>query len=301
MNSGINEVVTDRNGIIMMVAVCPPAGDTSWAPVCDQAHNAMSKVSVLNNQVKLVPDSKLSHRRGSFLAVNAGMSFGGGQKRPGNLVHPKKLHKVLDDLRKDEGIKRIAGLQASILQTYAPKIHRKMAETITALEEDNPNLQRNFPNSPFAAAAYNCGPKTSCVSHADYGNAAGFFCVITACGQFPAASGAHFVNHTLKRIYRFPAGCSMIVLSASCRHGNTPLPPGFNRTSFTQFFAGGLLRWVDFGCQSVKSLLATEGGKQKKKEIEGEAGERAGRMLGLISRFSEVKDDLEALYPTAGS
>lgn len=73
---------------------------------------------------------------------------------------------------------------------------------------------------------------------------------------------------------------------------------GENRQSITQYCPGGLLRWVDYGFQSVKSLLAQKGGAKRRAEIDGPPGARWKKALGLFSKASELAADRVAVFDT---
>ncbi|KAG5222768.1 hypothetical protein IMY05_C2141000500 [Salix suchowensis] len=67
------------------------------------------------------------HRRGPFPAAAIGISYGGGQKKPGNLrLGGPEIQNVLEDLIKNKGIQRLAGFAASTITmtdkpAYSPR------------------------------------------------------------------------------------------------------------------------------------------------------------------------------------
>ena len=79
-------------------------------------------------------------------------------------------------------------------------------------------------------------------------------------------------------------------------HGNTPIATGEVRTLITQYCAGGLLRWVAYGFQSVKSLTSTKEGQAMKEKINGPPGSRWEQALGLFSKASELLEDQKVAF-----
>jgi hypothetical protein len=101
----------------------------------------MQQVASEGISEELMDDKHLHHRRGDFVALPVGVSFGGGQKvrllsldsfyrmndeamvcvqKPGNLVHPKERERLIRKLKACLGIIRIMGFQSS---AYLP-LHR---------------------------------------------------------------------------------------------------------------------------------------------------------------------------------
>ena len=78
-------------------------------------------------------------------------------------------------------------------------------------------------------------------------------------------------------------------------HGNTPIGEGETRLSIAQYAAGGLLRWVAYGFQSVKSLLKLKAGKQLKRTIDKEPGERWREGLAMFSTLGGLRQTLRVL------
>ncbi|KAI0665364.1 hypothetical protein C8Q78DRAFT_995596 [Trametes maxima] len=85
-----------------------------------------------------------------------------------------------------------------------------------SIYKHDPSLRINFTNSIFPGAAFNFGPVTLVVE--------------------------------------FPPGSSILLMSAVVLHANTPIQDGETRMSFTQYCAGGLLRWVDSGFRTQGEL-----------------------------------------------
>lgn len=152
-------------------------------------------------------------------------------------------------------------------------------------------LRQNFKNSIFTAVTLNCGPGTECLEHVDYNNAANVFCAITALGQFDPATSGHLVLYKLKRVIEFPPGSTILIPSAFVSHGNTKIRQGETRMSMTQYVAGGLVRWVDYGFRSAKSLLSEKEGGQRRRMIDGAAGVRWKWAVGMLSTPASLASD----------
>ncbi|KAK1228872.1 hypothetical protein PQX77_008082 [Marasmius sp. AFHP31] len=66
--------------------------------------------------------------------------------------------------------------------------------------------------------------------------------------------GGHLILWDLGLALQFPPGSTVLLPSASIAHSNVPVADDETRTSFTQYTAGGLLRWVDCGGCSLEEL-----------------------------------------------
>jgi hypothetical protein len=189
---------------------------------------------------------------------------------PGNLQHSKTNQREIQALLSEPAIQRLAGFGSSecqasgvcvcvlilkgILCHYAPKVHKLYANTKASLKGMNPQLVWNFHNSVFAAATFNLGPATVTFDHTDNGNFACGMCSITALGDFNPTNGGHLVLFDLGLVIQFPPGSTILIPSAILRHGNIPIAPLEKRLSFTQYFAGGLIRWVEYGFRTEKAF-----------------------------------------------
>jgi hypothetical protein len=68
----------DKEERIIAVLVGQPE-DPHWRDVADAAAELMQEVECLGASMDLFTEKSLHHRRGEFLAIPAGVSFGGGQ------------------------------------------------------------------------------------------------------------------------------------------------------------------------------------------------------------------------------
>ncbi|KAF8209552.1 hypothetical protein K438DRAFT_1753895 [Mycena galopus ATCC 62051] len=216
--------------------------------------------------------------------------------RPGTLSHSKAYQKLLDHVLANRAVKRIAGFQSSGLACFVPKLYDHQRAVLKSIYQDQPELQPPFRNSIFPTITCNLGPEVVTDEHLDFLNNPYGMCAITSASNFDHTRGGHIFMKQLKTVCEFPAGSTILLLSGTCEHGNTPIQPGENRYSITQYAAGSLFRWAVYGNQSIKTLLAQVGGAARKEEIDGEPGARATFALGLLSKADEVDADREAIF-----
>ncbi|KAJ7471582.1 hypothetical protein B0H11DRAFT_1729863, partial [Mycena galericulata] len=285
--------IVDVDGRIIAVLLGTP-DDPDWPNVIKEAAKAMARARRRARQHGWCPSA---HRRGRYLALTAGVSFGGGQRRPGNLVNSRFRRRLLRRLLRNKAIQRIAGFQSSGLAMYAPKLYRYYRRILKLLFQEHPELIHNFRNSIFPAATFNCGPDAVTFNHVDFLNLAHGLCGITCGGNFDHTAGGQVHLRQFRLVIQCPSGASLLIPSGCADHGNTPIQPGETRHSFTQYAAGGLFRWVTYGFQSAKSLLAQPGGSQARDAIDGEHGSRWRWALDLFSKYDELAADHLGAFP----
>lgn len=66
--------------------------------------------------------------------------------------------------------------------------------------------------------------------------------------------------------------------------------------SMTQYCAGGLLRWVDYGFRSAKTLSAERDGMVRKAAIDGPPGARWAWAIDLFSKAHELAIDRARVF-----
>ncbi|KAI0661953.1 hypothetical protein C8Q70DRAFT_909955, partial [Cubamyces menziesii] len=270
----------DTHGCILAILAGHPTDDR-WNTVVEEASEAMERA---RKECKL-DDGKV-HRRGKFATLACGVSFGGGQTAPSNMSNDARHEEVLSVLCENRAIQRLAGFGSSILSTYAPRVYERMQNRLGTLYQADPSLQKNFKNSIYPAASFNFGRETVCYPHTDAANDPCNYCQITALGQYNPRSSAHFVMYDSELIIEFPPGATIFALSAIERHGNTPLEEGETRQSFTQYCAGGLLRWVEAGlCTQVQFQRDDPDGKAA---FDRDAEERKKAFIALLSTHEEL-------------
>ncbi|KAF8200627.1 hypothetical protein K438DRAFT_1436955, partial [Mycena galopus ATCC 62051] len=188
-------------------------------------------------------------RRGPFVAVTTGVSYGTGQRRPGVLLNSKANAVICAAMVAHWAIQRIAGFSNAIFQAHAPALHRFYKQQTRILFAAAPYLTRLFPEtvSVFATCTFNFGPRTVTFPHVDAANLAWGWCSITALGQFNPDLGGHLILWDLNLVIRFPPGSTIMIPSALLRHSNVSIQQNETRYSFTQYTAGSLFRWVHNG------------------------------------------------------
>ncbi|KAI0054623.1 hypothetical protein BV25DRAFT_1939900, partial [Artomyces pyxidatus] len=255
-----------------------------WAAVASRTAAAFEKARV--DHPKALKAKDLKHRRGQFAAVASGVSYGGGQTRPGNLQHSAATNAMLAELLANPDLGRIAGHQSAALAAYFPKPYAHMCNGVGALHQRQPELVANFRNSAYPTATFNLGPNTICFSHRDSANYPTLPCAITALGDFDPDVGGHLYLWDLGLKIRFPPGSTILLPSAGIRHGNVPIQRGEHRFSFTQYCSGGLLRWVRHGFRPARSMSPAE-----RRKLEGDPDSLWKEQLARLSTPESLVED----------
>jgi hypothetical protein len=172
---------------------------------------------------------------------------------------------------------------------YFPKIYGYYSKNLRRLFKHHTYLSHNFENSVFPACTFNMGPSTVALRHADTGNSAAGGCPVQAGGTYDHKLGGHMILFDLKLVIEFPSGSTIILPSSTLSHGNTPIQPGETRVSFTQYCAGGLFRWVEYGYRTLKTCAAKN--PRLKARLDARAESRWLEALNRFSIVSEVHSD----------
>ncbi|TFK70520.1 hypothetical protein BDN72DRAFT_766345, partial [Pluteus cervinus] len=279
--------ILDGDGRIVTVLVGRPQKDSSgWDALIRGVAELMEAFRRTGDEESLFSGDQRQHRRGNFVALSRGISYGGGQREPKNLAHGARLHQLLQDFVNENSVKRIAGFQNCAFAAFAPKLYLHYVSKLRQLYDDpRLNLVRNWPNSILPCATFNFGPKTSTFLHTDPGNAAYGWCIVTALGNFNHQVGGCLILPDLDVVCQIPSGSTYITMSAILQHGNTSIQEDEARMSMTQYCAGGLLRWVANGGKVAKGS-----------KVVYNHGERVCEALSLLSKPSELSKDREALF-----
>ncbi|KAJ6514780.1 hypothetical protein DFH09DRAFT_940793, partial [Mycena vulgaris] len=287
--------ILDREGRIIAILLGRPE-DPDWDDVVKGALKALARARRSVRRYGAWWNNP--HRRGRYLALTTGVSFGGGQRRPGNLVNPRRLRRIINRLLRNKNLRRLAGFQSSGFAMYSPKLYRYYCKILRALFDRHPGLIHIFDNSIFPAATFNCGPDAVTCYHVDHLNLGHGLCGITCGGDFDHTKSAYiYLDLGPKRVaIEFPSAASILIPSGFIPHGNTPLQPGEKRHSFTQYAAGGLFRWVEYGFQSAKALLAQPGGRETREAFDGTPGSRWSWVLNLFSKVDELEADRAEVF-----
>jgi hypothetical protein len=148
----------------------------------------------------------------------------------------------------------------------------------------NRALRWNFVGSVFAACTFNFGPRVICASHLDFANLSWGWCALTALGDFDPDLGGHLILWDLRLVIRFPPGSTILLPSAIVRHSNVPIQAHERRSSFAQYTAAGLFRWVRNGFRTDEDFeRSASKEEQAKREAEHERRWEEGmKMFSVI-------------------
>lgn len=141
-----------------------------------------------------------------------------------------------------------------MLHTYAPDLHGYYQRILEEVHHQFPDLDPLFLNSAFSGVTFNVGPRVVTYRHRDHLNIPFGLCCVTAFGEFDHTKGRHLILWDLKLVIEVPAGATYLIPSAILEHSNVTIAPEEMRMSITQFFAGGLARWVACGGRSQKDF-----------------------------------------------
>ncbi|KAJ7472627.1 hypothetical protein FB451DRAFT_1134182 [Mycena latifolia] len=278
--------LVDAHGRIFAVLVGQPR-DAAWAAAVNQAYHditAEGAAATFSRDMR-------NHRRGLFAALNVGLSYGKGQTAPSRLLNPK-YDGLLNRLLSNPAIERMANFASAAFQLWAPRLYNYYRDHNEALYKHLPHLRRNFPRSVFSCAAFNFGPNVWTFRHRDVLNVPFGWCAIQAAGPFDATQGGHLVLWDVKLVVEFPHGALILVPSATIAHSNVPVQAGDARISFTQFTAGGLIRYVDNGFRTDRRL--EEDDPCEFKRLAELKHSRWLMGLGLLSTLDELLGDSPA-------
>ncbi|KAI0045266.1 hypothetical protein FA95DRAFT_1583417 [Auriscalpium vulgare] len=228
-----------------------PDGDASWP---DVERSADAELDDVLKNCKFTR-KQLRSRRGRYPTLSMGFSYGGGQTEPTNMkAKNASQDKACARLRAHGPLKRMAGFASSAYYTSSPLKWTIHDEVLKDLRAQNPSLTPPYPNSIFPAATFNFGPRVATAPHRDYYNVPYGWCAITALGKYDPKHGGHLILWDLKLVIEFPPGSTILIPSALITHSNTPIRRGETRRSFTQYCAGGLMRWHSYGNRTAAAL-----------------------------------------------
>ncbi|KAJ7048373.1 hypothetical protein C8F01DRAFT_1005127, partial [Mycena amicta] len=278
---------------LMFVCAGRPAG-ADWDNAMTEAADMMEAAS---NRVN-IPVEKQFHRRAqegkSYPLISRGVSFGGGQKEPGQLkCTPKLNEQATDDMLAAPCFQRIIQFTMSVLLLWHPMLYLLYRGLQNDLRRLRPGLNWAFISGVFAACTFNL-IKSMTGIHVDYANLAWGWCAITALGNFDPDFGGHLILHDLRLVIRFPPGSTILIPSALLRHSNVPIRPGERRSSFTQYTAGGLFRWADNGGRTDDEFEATATAQEKQARNQRDA-RRWEEGMSFFPTLDEIRERCTAV------
>ncbi|KAL0568040.1 hypothetical protein V5O48_013951 [Marasmius crinis-equi] len=250
-------------------------------PIVDSKDTIASVLAGRPNRKEYLEDTKLAHgalmfegtqagltgnckKRGFFPAHTKGITMGMGSKLPVLLVpdnQRKGMGAILQRLVDLVVFKRISGYQNAAFRLWAPRLYEHYRDTADTVRCNlrTRHLPWNFGSgNAFAAAAFNFGGRVRTFKHRDHLNWAFGWCAITALGNFDPKQSARLILWEFKLVIDFPAGSTVLIPSAVVTHSNTRIAEGDERTSFTQYTAGAIFRWVGNGCMTEGELESSD-------------------------------------------
>jgi hypothetical protein len=169
---------------------------------------------------------------------------------------------------------------------WAPVLFAFYRAQMALLATWKPSMRPNFARGIFAACTFNFGPHAICIPHLDFANLSWGWCSITALGDFDPDLGGHLILWDLRLIIRFPPGSTILIPSALIRHSNVPIRPHEHRSSFVQYTAGGLFRWVRNGFKTDEDWHNSASRKEKA----AREAENQGRWEQGMKMFSSIDE-----------
>ncbi|KAH6894810.1 hypothetical protein BKA70DRAFT_1117427 [Coprinopsis sp. MPI-PUGE-AT-0042] len=278
---------TDKVFAVLVAAPNDPTYRSACAKVAEvlESHGRSGKFT----------NEELHHKRGTFPAVNIGISYGQGSVKPGNLRNkdPRMVAALLANVH----IQRVAVFASYALSMWFPNFYSYAKEHLDSLYATVPRLSRNFLRSVYPRAAFNLGPGVCTLPHFDVINCPFGLCSIQAFGDFDYKKGSHLVLADLKLVIEFPPGSLILMPSATLQHANTPVGAGECCSSFTQYCPGGLFRFVDNNFQTEASLKKSDPDLYAK-NMELKKG-RWEMGLGLWNSLDNLVEQVERSQPKA--
>ncbi|KAL0564088.1 hypothetical protein V5O48_017968 [Marasmius crinis-equi] len=188
------------------------------------------------------------HLRGQgFVAAATGWSMGQGQQK---VTHTAGQHeKVMQELIREPCMKRLASMQDAGFACWSFKNYAYYKASMDQLKSTIPGFKPNFERSNFACITCNFGPQ-----------------------------------HV---ILEFPPACTILLPSVILRHENTPVQANETRYSVTQYSAGGIFRYQEYGNRTEEQLRHQD--KVLYEKVMGERSERWARMLDMFVTLEDVR------------
>ncbi|KAK7045373.1 hypothetical protein VNI00_007622 [Paramarasmius palmivorus] len=247
-------LIVDCKGRIITILAGRPDRDDFTRDILG-LFDAMMSVS---RERKWEEDMDEVHKRGWFHAFNRGVTMGMGSPVPVQLSNGEEIDAVLTRLLSLPGFQRLNGYHNSVVKLWAPRLHATYRDTVEKMYKKLEGLSRNFPRSIFTAAAFNFGGQVRTIQHRDHMNWPFGLCVITAMGRFDAKRSGHLVLKEFKLVIDFPHAATAAIPSACITHFNTAIHPDDTRTSFTQYTAGAIFRWVENGFRTERAIKESD-------------------------------------------
>ncbi|EEB95093.1 hypothetical protein MPER_05994, partial [Moniliophthora perniciosa FA553] len=133
--------LAELRSIGIEVVECPDPRQT--LVVRDSAGGTLCNLFKALHEALSLPPSKCK-RRGNHEYVNGGLSFGGGQTRPGTLCMSCHNEELLRNFRQDKATKAVVRAIDYYFRAYFPQLWNLYSNTLDKIYNDNPKLERQF-------------------------------------------------------------------------------------------------------------------------------------------------------------
>ncbi|KAJ6512807.1 hypothetical protein C8R45DRAFT_813029, partial [Mycena sanguinolenta] len=193
---------------------------------------------------------ELDHRWGTYVQVTGGDSFGDRRCRLGTMVNTAINTTIFISRISHPAFQSFASFATVLFTSWAPNAFDFSVDYMTLFYRHYTKLAWPFKNGIWSACMFNLGPRTYTRPHCNFNNLAFGWCTITALRNFDYTHGGHLVLWDCKLIIEFPPGCTILIPSTAILHLNIPIGLGEHRYSFTQYMAGGVFQWVEWGFKS---------------------------------------------------
>ncbi|KAJ3858485.1 hypothetical protein EV359DRAFT_52135 [Lentinula novae-zelandiae] len=274
-----NVPVVDSEQCIMVCFVGSPDD-----PGYDDAVEAATEAILAANREAGWKKKEKRHKHGDFPAVACGISFGKGQPEPMQLGGERQ--EMMKKLLAMDSFRRIAGFQSMALRTWFPRCYEEAQWQKAQLLELQPNLHLNFDNSVYLCTTINFRPSMWTRIHTDSKNDPSLPCAITSGGKYNWKLGRHLILWDFDVIFEFPLGTTILLSSAILWHSNIPVAKGETRISVTQYTAGSIHYWLEYGGRTKKEFEKADPEAYLKEMSEC----RAGRWKESLARYSTFEE-----------
>ncbi|THV07169.1 hypothetical protein K435DRAFT_960104 [Dendrothele bispora CBS 962.96] len=254
-----SKIIRDSNDI-PLVLLGPRIKAQNWSDMVERISSLLEKA---REDVHVDPQM-LYQRQGNYVSLNAGISLGGGQKRPSNLL-PTSEHNgsILEELQSNPDVVQVVGYCDYLFRSYFPKLHQLYKRVLETIIADDPSLKRNFPNSQLAGIRYNFKNAVD-VPHRDFSNLFFGQCGIFACGNYNYKKGGHIVLWDLGLVIEFPPGTVVFIPDALLLYSTTKILTTETRSSMMLYSAAALFRWVHNGGMTDRQFRENASDELKK-------------------------------------
>ncbi|THV07166.1 hypothetical protein K435DRAFT_742811 [Dendrothele bispora CBS 962.96] len=240
-----SKIIRDSNDI-PLVLLGPRIKAQNWSDMVDRISSLLEKA---REDVHVNPEM-LHQRHGNYISLNAGISLGGGQKRPSNLL-PTSEHNgsILEELQSNPDVVKVAGYCDYLFRSYFPKLHQLYKKVLEIIIAEDPSLKRTFPNSQFASIRYNLKNAID-VPHRSFSNLSFGRCGIFACGNYNYKKSGHVVLWDLGLVIEFPPGTVVFIPDALLLYSTTKISTtttSETRSLIMLYSDAALFRWVHNG------------------------------------------------------